>query len=157
MNRQPYALLVFAGALGLATVSAAAVVGITAPQTAPGDVSVPTGEVNLGSIELPRRVMADGHTLASGTYNIRVTSASATPEVPGQLAKLERWVEFRQGDELRGREVVSIVPQTEIGSIAKSAPPASGTSRIEMLRENDYLRVWVNQNNTHYFIHLVVR
>ena len=50
---------------------------------------------------------------------------------------------------------MSIVPQSEIDSIAKSAPPGSGTSRVEMLKENEYLRVWVNQNNTHYFIHLV--
>ena len=68
---------------------------------------------------------------------------------------LERWVEFRQDDEVKGREVVSIVPQSEIDSVAKSAPPGSGTARVEMLKDNDYLRVWVNQNNTHYFIHLV--
>jgi len=40
--------------------------------------------------------------------------------------------------------------------VAKTAPPASGTSRVELLRGNDYLRVWSNQNNTHYIIHLVV-
>ena len=127
-----------------------------AGQTAPGTVDVPTGEVGLGSVELPRRVRADGRTLASDTYDLRVTAESANPDAPGQLAVLERWVEFRQGDEVKGREVVSIVPQSEIGSVAKSAPPGSGASRVELLKENDYLRVWVNQNNTHYFIHLVV-
>ena len=99
--------------------------------------------------------MADGRTLASGTYDLRVTAESANPDAPGQLAVLERWVEFRQGDERKGREVVSIVPQSEIDSVAKSAPPGSGASRVELLKENEYLRVWVNQNNTHYFIHLV--
>ena len=155
MNRQFYALLLLAASVYFSTVITASEAGILTPQTAPGEVSVPIGEINLGSVDLPRRVMADGQTLASGTYNIRVTATSADPEVPGQLSVLERWVEFRQGDELRGREVVSIVPQSEIDSVAKSAPPTNGTSRIEMLRENDYLRVWVNQDNTHYLIHLV--
>ena len=67
--------------------------------------------------------MADGRALAAGTYDLRVTADSANPDAPGQLAVLERWVEFRQGDEVKGREVVSIVPQSEIDSIAKSAPP----------------------------------
>jgi len=125
-------------------------------QTAAANVDVPNGEVGLGSVELPRRVMANGETLASGTYDVRVTGDSATPGAPGQLPVLERWVEFRQGDEVRGREVVSIIPSSEIEDVAKSAPPASGTSRVELLKGNDYLRVWSNQNNTHYIIHLVV-
>ena len=125
-------------------------------QTAAANVDVPNGEVGLGSVELPRRVMANGETLASGTYDVRVTGDSAAPGAPGQLPVLERWVEFRQGDEVRGREVVSIIPSSEIEDVAKSAPPASGTSRVELLKGNDYLRVWSNQNNTHYIIHLVV-
>jgi len=48
------------------------------------------------------------------------------------------------------------VPASEIDGVAKSAPPVSGTARVELLKDNDYLRVWVNQDNTHYFIHLVV-
>ena len=153
MNRQNLAVLIAACA-AIGVMAASPSVGL-AGQTAPGTVNVPTGEVGLGSVELPRRVMADGRALAAGTYDLRVTADSANPDAPGQLAVLERWVEFRQGDEVKGREVVSIVPQSEIDSIAKSAPPGSGTSRVEMLKENEYLRVWVNQNNTHYFIHLV--
>ena len=155
MNRQNITVVIVACAvLGAAATTPS--VGLAVEQTAPGTVSVPTGEVNLGSVELPRRVMANGQTLASGTYDIRVTGDSANPDAPGQLPVLERWVEFRQGDDVQGREVVSIVPQSEIDGVAKSAPPGSGTSRVEMLKDNEYLRVWVNQDNTHYFIHLVV-
>ena len=152
MSRQNIAvvILVFA-VIGF---TAASPVGL-AEQTAPGNVNVPTGEVGLGSVELPRRVMANGQTLASGTYDLRVTADRANPDAPGQLAVLERWVEFRQGDEVKGREVVSIVPQSEIDSVAKTAPPGSGASRVEMLKDNEYLRVWVNHDNTHYLIHLV--
>lgn len=152
MNRQNFGVLIACAAIGLLSANPSVAV---AGQTAPGTVNVPTGEVDLGSVELPRRVMADGRTLASGTYDLRVTADSANPDAPGQLAVLERWVEFRQDDEVKGREVVSIVPESEIDDVAKSAPPGSGTARVEMLKENEYLRVWVNQNNTHYFIHLV--
>ena len=155
MNRQSMTVIISACAV-LGFTATTPSTGLAGEQTAPGSVNVPTGEVALGSVELPRGVMADGRALASGTYDIRVTSDSADPDAPGQLAVLERWVEFRQGDEVKGREVVSIVPQSEIDGIAKSAPPGSGTSRVEMLKDNEYLRVWVNQNNTHYFIHLVV-
>ena len=152
MNRRNFAVLIAGAAIGFLVASASIA---WAGQPAPGTVNVPTGEVDLGSVELPRRVMADGRTLTSGTYDLRITADSANPDAPGQLAVLERWVEFRQDDEVKGREVVSIVPQSEIDSVAKSAPPGSGTARVEMLKDNDYLRVWVNQNNTHYFIHLV--
>jgi len=153
MKRQHTTSLILASAILGFTVGPA---NVTRAQTAPARVDVPAGQVALGTVELPRRVMANGEALASGTYEVQVTGDSATPDAPGQLQVLERWVEFRQGDEVRGREVVSILPQSEIQSVAKTAPPASGTSRVELLRGNDYLRVWSNQNNTHYIIHLVV-
>jgi hypothetical protein len=153
MKRQHTTSLILASAILGFTVGPATV---ALAQTASASVDVPTGQVALGSIELPRRVMANGEALASGTYEVQVTGDSATPDAPGQLQVLERWVEFRQRDEVRGREVVSIVPQSEIQSVAKTAPPASGTSRVDLLSGNDYLRVWSNQNNTHYIIHLVV-
>lgn len=154
MKRQHSTTLILACAiLGLTVAGPSDVVQA---QTAAANVDVPTAEVALGSVELPRRVMANGETLASSTYDVRVAVDSATPEAPGQLPVLERWVEFRQGDEVRGREVVSIIPNNEIEDVAKTAPPASGMSRVELLKGNDYLRVWSNQNNTHYIIHLVV-
>lgn len=135
---------VLASTLALATVSA---------QTKPA-AAVPTGETALGSVSIPRAVMADGKTLPKGSYTVRLTAQSAQPTVPGQLPDLNRWVEFVQGGQVKGREVVSIVPQSEIASVQKgSAPPANG-SRVEMLVGGDYLRVWINKGGNHYLIHL---
>ena len=125
-------------------------------QLASVDVDVPTGDLALGTVELPRRVMANGEALGAGSYDVRLTGQAADPHTVGALQVLERWVEFRQGDEVKGREVVSIVPNAEIGEVAKSAPPGSGSSRVELLRENEFLRVWINQGGTHYLIHLTV-
>jgi hypothetical protein len=152
-----------AGVFALATVSAQQPTGSTAqtpatsgqsqPMAAP-DASVPAGELALGSVRITRRVTADGKPLAAGTYQVRLTADEAKPDVAGQTAKLERWVEFVQRGQVRGREVVSIVPQQEIGQVADGSPPRAGGSKVELLKGNDYLRVWINRGGNHYLIHL---
>jgi hypothetical protein len=114
----------------------------------------PTGEVALGSVRIPRAVTADGKPLAAGTYTVRVTAEQAKPEAVGTTESLQRWAEFRQGNNVRGREVVTIVPEAEAKLVAKDTPPAAGRSRVQTLRGNEYLRVWFNRAGTHYLIHL---
>ncbi|MBA2301152.1 MAG: hypothetical protein H0W08_00805 [Acidobacteria bacterium] len=55
---------------------------------------------------------------------------------------------------MKGREVVSIVPAAEVKVVAKDAPPRAGGSKVQMLRGNEYMRVWVNKAGNHYLIHL---
>lgn len=116
----------------------------------------PTGETALGSVRLTRSVMADGKPLKAGTYQVRLTSQDATPAVPGQT--MERWVEFLQGGKVAGREVVSIVPQGELKDLMPgpdNLPRArAGGARVEMLKGNEYLRVWINRGGVHYLIHM---
>ena len=150
---------VFTGMLILTVMTGMAatlVVRSVAAQQLTSTVDVPQGDLELGAVSLPRGVMADGQTLSAGDYQVRLTARSATPDTVGALTVLERWVEFRQGDDVRGREVVSIVPSDEISDVAKSTAPGSGSSRVELLKENEYMRVWINQGGTHYLIHLVV-
>ena len=108
----------------------------------------------LGSVAIPRSVLADGERLSAGTYQLRLTDESAEPDAAGQSPSLNRWVEFVQGDEVRGREVVSIVPSDEIGDVAGAGTPSPGTSIVQMLKNNEYVRIWINQGGTHYLIHL---
>src|SRR5688572_22067211 len=88
--------------------------GVPATRTSRGGVEagVPAGETALGSVRIPRTVMADGKALKAGTYQVRLTSQAAMPVVAGQ--QMERWVEFVQGGKVAGREVVSIVPASEV-------------------------------------------
>ena len=116
--------------------------------------AVPTGEVALGIVRIPRAVTADGKPLPAGAYTVRVTAQEAKPEAVGTTESLERWVEFVQKGDVKGREVVSIVPSTEAKVVAKDAPPPAGGSKVQMLRGNEYLRVWVNKGGHHYLIHL---
>jgi len=117
---------------------------------------VPAGETALGSVRLTRSVMADGKALKAGTYQVRLTSQDASPVVPG--IKMERWVEFVQGGKVAGREVVSIVPASELKDLMPgpdNLPRAgAGSARVEMLRGNEYVRVWINRGGVHYLIHM---
>jgi hypothetical protein len=125
-----------------------------AAQTSPQG-QVPTGETSLGSVNLPRAVMANGQTLRAGTYQVRLTAENAQPSVPG--IQMERWVEFVRGGKAVGREVVSIVPAAEVKDLnsgAKGPKPAAGGARVEMLKGDEYLRVWINRGGVNYLLHL---
>ena len=131
--------------------------GHTAPKAQPGSApapSVPTGEMQLGSVHLTKGVKADGKPLAAGTYQLRLTAQAATPDAKGQTPSSERWVEFVQRGQVKGREVVTIVPQSEIDKVQKDTPPHANASKVEMLKGGDYLRVWINRGGNHYLLHL---
>jgi hypothetical protein len=142
----------FAGALMLTLVAGATLlpsISVDARQPRSGaDASVPSGEMALGSVTISRSVMADGKPLKAGTYRLRLTGDNASPAAAGQTPQLERWVEFLQGSKVVGREVVSIVPKEEIGIVAQDTPPRDGGAKVQLLKGNDYLRIWVNRGGT---------
>lgn len=108
---------------------------------------------SLGSVTLKTAVMADGQRLGAGTYQVRLTGDAPKPAV-GQTPESERYVEFVSGGKVVGREVATIVPQTEIGEVAKGPRPAAGGSRVDMLKGNDYVRVWINRSGMNYIVHM---
>jgi hypothetical protein len=110
----------------------------------------------LGTVRITRAVSADGKPLPAGQYQVRLTAQQAKPEAVGTSEQLERWAEFVQRGDVKGREVVSIIPQGEIKMVVKDAPPRAGGSKVQMLRGNEYLRVWINRGGNHYLIHLPV-
>ncbi len=127
----------------------------TASQSAarqPG--SNPSGGLSLGSVRLARRVMANGEPLASGTYMLRVTDEAAKP-ASGQTPGSERWVEFVQSGQVKGRELASVVSDTEIAQVAEGpAKPARGGVRVDLLKSKTYWRIWANKAGNNYLIHL---
>jgi hypothetical protein len=148
---------VLAGILTVALGAADALAQHKVPNQQPTTAEAPkapTGEIALGTVRLPRAVTADGKPLPAGSYTVRVTAEVAKPEAVGTTEELQRWAEFRQGNTVRGREVLSIVPAAEAKVVAKDAPPAAGGSKVQMLRGNEYLRVWFNRGGNHYLIHL---
>ena len=133
--------------------------GHTAPKAQPpteASPAAPEGQVALGSVTFAKAVKADGKPLAAGTYQVRLTADTAGPEAKGQTRSLERWAEFLKGGKVVGREVVTIVPQSDISKVQKDTPPARGGSKVETLKGGDYVRVWINRNGNHYLMHLPV-
>ena len=120
------------------------------------DANVSDAAMALGTVRIPKAVKADNKPLPAGTYQVRLTADEAKPDAVGTSGKLERWVEFVKGGKVAGREVVTIVPQSEIGLVQKDTPPHAGGSKVEMLKGGDYMRVWINKGGTHYLIHLPV-
>jgi hypothetical protein len=123
------------------------------PNTAPTP-DAPTAAMTLATVRIPKEVKADGKPLPAGTYQVRLTTDEAKPDAVGTSGKLERWVEFVQKGAVKGREVVSIVPQAEIKLVEKDAPPPANGAKVQMLKGNDYLRVWINKGGNHYLVHL---
>jgi len=123
--------------------------------TSPTPPPVPMGELALGSVRIRHNTMADGKSLPAGTYSVRLTPAEATPPAAGITEPYARWVEFSQGGDVKGREVVSIVPAAEIAGVANDPAPGRNRSKVEMLRNNEFVRVWINRDGNHYLVHLV--
>jgi hypothetical protein len=153
MKKQWVLAAILASALGVSD----ALAQHQAPNQQPNTATAPTapnGDLALGKVRLPKAVTADGKPLPAGTYDVKLTAQEAKPQAVGTTETLERWVEFAQGGTVKGREVVSIVPQAEIKMVVKDAPPAAGASKVQVLKGNEYVRVWINKAGNHYLIHL---
>ena len=125
-----------------------------APKPASPDNKVASGSSpSLGSIHIPKAVTADGKSLSAGTYTLRLSN-DPLPPVVGQTPSESKWVEFVQGGQVKGREVATVLPTDEAKKIAKLGLPAPGTAKVQTLKGNDYLRVWINKGGTNYLVHL---
>jgi hypothetical protein len=138
--------------VGLACVTAAWV-GVAAISTVHAQAQPAGSAVNLGTVNIPRAVKAGGEALPAGSYQVRMTETQATPPAAGQTPQYERWAEFLRGGKVVAREVVTVIPASDIKQVAEMNPPAPGSSRTEVLKGGDYLRVWINRGGNHYLIH----
>ncbi len=109
---------------------------------------------SLGSVKIGRSVMADGKPLAAGTYTLRV-SDEMPAKIVGQTLDESRWIEFLQGGQVKGRELATVLSKSALKDLTrKSAAPAPGSAKVQLLKGGDYVRVWVNAGGTQYLIHL---
>jgi hypothetical protein len=122
---------------------------------APVPLSAQAAAPSLGSVNIPRKVVAHGQPLAAGTYVIRLSADPVAPVV-GQSADGARWVEFTQGGKVKGRELATVVSGAEAKQIAKGALPAAGSAKVQLLKGSEYLRVWINHAGTQYLIYLTM-
>jgi hypothetical protein len=109
--------------------------------------------MTLGTVRIPRAVRADDQVLKAGTYQVRLTGESLKPVV-GETPNLEQRIEFLREGRVQAHAVSSVVPASDIHQVAKERAPAPGHARVDILKGNEYLRVWINKGGNHYLIHL---
>jgi hypothetical protein len=142
----------------MALKSTARVVSVSAVILCGLFVAAPAGAqlapaATLGTVSLPQAVKANGQDLAAGSYTLRL-SDDAVPKVVGQAPDSAQWVEFVRGGKVAGKELATKVSAADVKSIAEMTPPAAGSSKVQMLKGADYVRVWINRAGTHYLVHL---
>ena len=133
----------------LATVAAVAVLGLL-----PARLHAQAKD-SLGSVTLSKKVMANGQPLAAGTYTVRLASDNVS-SVVGQSPDAEKWVEFVQGGQVKGKELATVVTGPDAKTVLKGKAPAAGSARVDTLKGADYVRVWINKGGTTYLIHLTL-
>jgi len=120
-------------------------------------IAAQTTDETLATVNIPRAVLANGQPLAAGTYTLRLSAEVVAPAA-GETPKGWRWIEFFQGTQVMGREAPTVIAAgPDAQTVLKGPGPAPGTARVELLKGNEYLRIWVNRNGTHYLIHLPVK
>jgi hypothetical protein len=132
------------GALAAATVMPASLSAQAGP---------PAAGTTLGTVTLAQRVQADGGALAAGDYQVRLTGDSPSPVV-GLSPDGSRYVEFLRGGKVVGRALATIISNADLPQVADGPRPATGGSRVDLLKGNDYIRVWINRGGSNYLIHL---
>lgn len=133
----------------LATLAAVAVLGLL-----PARLHAQAAQ-SLGSVTLSKKVMANGQPLAAGTYTVRIANDSVS-SVVGQSPDAEKWVEFVQGGQVKGKELATVVTGPDAKTVLKGKAPAAGSARVDMLKGADYVRVWINKGGSTYLIHLTL-
>ena len=98
-----------------------------------------------GEITIPSAVLADGEELAAGMYLLRL--ADDGPESMG------RWVEFVSGDSVAGRGLAVVISDGEMSEVSESGL-LRNEARVVVLKEADYVRVWLNRDGVNYLVHL---
>jgi hypothetical protein len=132
----------------------ALVAGLGLPTIGAAQGTAKTAASNsLGTVTLSSKVMADGKPLAAGTYQVRLTGDEPKPGA-GQSPDAEKYVEFVRGGKVVAREVATVIPATEIDKIIKSGKVRPNSSKVEKLKGDDYVRVWINRGGNNYIINM---
>ena len=116
--------------------------------------SAGTGEI-LATVRITQAVLANAKPLPAGTYELRTTGERPTP-LAGQSPDAERWVEFVANGTVVAREVAAVLRDDDLPSVGASSAPVRTGTRVEMLKDGDFLRVSVKRGGERYLVYLPV-
>ena len=115
---------------------------------------VPTTAMRLGTVHIPRSVKADDQPLKAGTYQVRL---SGDPLTAGRRPEPEpravgRVPPGRQGEGQGGR--LDRPGRSDRARSRRARSRSRTASRVDVLKGDDYVRVWINKGGNNYLIHL---
>jgi hypothetical protein len=138
------AAVVAAGVMSIA-------VGLQAQQAPP-----PKAGTSLGQVKIAKAFIANGQKMPAGTYTLRLTG-EAPKTVVGQTPAESQWVEFVQGQDVKGKELATVLSPADAKKIVRSGQaPEAGSASVETLKGGDYIRVRALRSGQHYLVHLAV-
>lgn len=109
----------------------------------------------LATVHITQSVKANGYPLGAGLYELRLTKEHPTP-LPGQSSEAERWVEFVANGSVVAREAAVVLRDDDLPSEGASSVPARNGTRVELLKDGEFVRISVKRGAERYLIYLPV-
>jgi hypothetical protein len=114
-----------------------------------------TGDDNvLTTVRIPTAVKAGGTLLPAASYQLRLTGEHPAPG--GEQREVQEWVEFISNGKVVARELAEILYDDDRPAVGASAQKARTGTRVEMLKDREFLRVSIKRDNERYLIYLPV-
>lgn len=106
-------------------------------------------------VRITEPVTAGGHVLEPGVYEIVVDDEKPqTPE--GTPSEAQRTVDILLNGKVVATEIAEMFPWTESSTVG-TAGNTGGRTRVERLKEGDFLRIVASDGHARYFIYLPTR
>ena len=109
----------------------------------------------LTTVQITQSVKANGYALAAGLYELRLTNEHPTP-LPGQSSEAERWVEFVANGSVVAREAAVVLRDDDLPPEGASSVPTRHGTRVELLKDGEFVRISVRRGGERYLIYLPV-
>ena len=109
----------------------------------------------LATVQITQSVKANGYPLAAGLYELRLTNEHPAP-LPGQSSEAERWVEFVANGSVVAREAAVVLRDDDLPSQGASSVRARNGTRVELLKDGEFVRISVRRGGERYLIYLPV-
>ena len=109
----------------------------------------------LTTVRITTPVKAGGTPLPAGMYELRLTGEHPAPAANEQRHDQE-WVEFISNGKVVGRELAEIQYDDDLPAVGASSERARSGTRVEMLKDGEFLRISVKRDDNRYLIYLPV-
>jgi hypothetical protein len=110
----------------------------------------------LTTVRIGAPVTAGGTPLPAGAYEVRLTGERPAP-LAGQPQNSQEWVEFVADGKVVAREAAEILYDDDLEGAGDGSQRVKEGTRVEMLKDGEFLRISVKRERARYLIYLPVK